>query len=510
MTPRERPLEAENAHLRATVAELRDLVADLRRQLDRQQVTLDRLTKIAFGRSTERLPGPTLFDAFEPPAGTAPSHDTAAADTALSPPPDPSPGRQRNGRHGRRKPSPDLPVEPEVIDLADAEKACPCCGEIRVRIGLSEPSRRHDYRPAAVFIRETRRVSYACRSCEQAGSDPQFARPPLPPEPIPRSSVAAGLLAHVIVSKFVDHLPLHRQEAILARHGFPVSRSTTCDWLRASARVLGPLYQLMLARVRASHALHIDDTPVTLLDPRRTAYAWVALGDVAHPYTVFDLTAGRGQEHPTRFLGEYNGFVHADAYAGYNPVHDGVRHVGCWMHVRRGFHDVRDQDPRAVEALAVIRTLYAVERDAAELKLSDTALSAYRREYAGPILDRFTDWLAEQHRTALPKSGFGQAVGYALNQWPTLTRYLGDGRLHLDNGPAERALRPLAVGRNNWLFVGGDGGLHSAAVLLSVTASAKRHGREPWAYLRDVLTRLPARPPDADVSDLLPDRWHPS
>ena len=204
MTPRERQLEADNAHLRATVADLRDLVADLRRQLDRQQVAIDRLTKLAFGRSSERLPGPTLFDAFEP------TPDTAPADTPLSPPPDPSPGPRRKGHHGRRTPNPDLPVERVEIDLSEAEKPCPCCGEVRVRVGLSEPSRRHDYRPASVFVRETVRVSYACRSCEQAGHDPRFARPPLPPEPIPRSSVAAGLLAHVIVSKFVDHLPLHR------------------------------------------------------------------------------------------------------------------------------------------------------------------------------------------------------------------------------------------------------------------------------------------------------------
>lgn len=511
MTPREAELESDNAHLRATVAELRDVVADLRRQLDRQQVTLDRLTRAAFGRSSERLPGPTLFDAVEPPsAGTAPSHGGTPADTAPSPPPESPPGPTRRGRHGRRTPSADLPVERVVIDLSEAEKPCPCCGETRVRVGLSEPSRRHDYRPASVFIREVVRVSYACRSCDHAGHDPQFARPPVPPEPIPRSSAAAGLLAHVIVSKFADHLPLHRQQAILARHGFPVSRSTTCDWLRACAGVLDPLYRAMLARVRASHAVHVDDTPVTLLDPRRTAYAWVAVGDDANPFTVFDLTDGRGQEHPTRFLGGYAGFVHADAYAGYNPVHGGVRHVGCWMHVRRGFHDARDQDPRAVEALAFIRTLYAVERDATELKRSDTALSVYRREHAGPILERFADWLAEQQRVALPKSGFGQAVTYARNQWPTLVRYVEDGRLHIDNGPAERAIRPLAVGRRNWLFIGGDGGLKSAAVLLSVTASAIRHGREPWAYLRDVLTRLPARPPDADPSDLLPDRWHPS
>jgi transposase len=505
VTKRERQLDADNARLRATVDELRALVTDLRRQLDRQQVTIDRLTRTAFGRASERLPGPTVGE----PA-TA-SDSPVSADGPPAPPPEgATAGTPRRGRHGRRRTPAELPVERVVIDLADAEKPCPCCGAERVRVGLGEPSRRYDYRPAAVFVRETVRVSYACRRCERGGSDPQFVRPPLPPEPLPRSSAAPGLLAQVIVAKFADHLPLNRQEGILARHGLPVSRSTTCDWLRGCAAVLDPLYRRMLTRVKTSHAIHVDDTPVSLLAPRRTAYAWVAVGDAANPYTVFALTPGRGQEHPERWLAGFTGFVHADAYAGYNGVHGGDRHVGCWMHARRGFHDVREQDPRAVDALAFIRTLYAAERTAKERGLTDTALSQYRREHAAPILDRFADWLREQRRVALPKSGFGQAVSYALNQWPTLVRYVDDGRLHIDNGPAERALRPLALGRNNWLFIGGDGGLHSAAVLLSVVATAKRHGLNPWAYLRDVLTRLPARPPDADLSDLLPDRWHPS
>ena len=511
MTTRERQLEAENAQLRATVTELRELVAELRRTIETQQATIDRLTRIAFGRSSERFAGPTRGHDDDPPpvVSDIPLSLDGPESRAGTPPPDPPPGPARRGRHGRRPPNPELPVERVVIDLSDAEKPCPCCGERRVRVGLSEPSRRHDYRPAAVFIRETVRVSYACRSCERSGHDPQFVRPPLPVEPLPRSSVASGLLAHVIVSKFIDHLPLYRQESILARHGLRVSRSTLCDWLRDSAALLAPVYRAMLERVKQSYAIHVDETPVSLLSPRRTAYAWVALGDATNPFVVFDLTPGRGQEHPTRFLQGYEGFVHADAYAGYNPVHGGTRHVGCWMHVRRNFYDLREQDPRAVEALSFIRSLYTTERDAAERTLSDNALSQYRREQAQPVLDRFAQWLGTRQRVALPKSGFGQAVGYALNQWPTLVRYVSDGRRTIDNGAAERAIRPLAVGRKNWLFIGGDGGLTSAAVLLSVCASAGRGGLNPWAYLRDVLERLPARPPDADVSDLLPDRWRP-
>ena len=413
MTACERELEADNARLRATVTGLQDLVADLRRQLERQQLTIDRLTHIAFGRSSERFAGPTH-------PGSAPSSPESSSSRIETDPntddvvskAEETAGLPRRGRHGRRRPTSELPVERVVIDLGDTEKPCPCCGEVRVRVGLSEPSRRYDYRPAAVFIRETVRVSYACRRCERAGRSPQFVRRPLPPESLPRSSAAAGLLAQVIVSKFTDHLPLHRQQAILARHGLSLSRSTTCDWMRACAALLDPLYRSMLTRVKQSHAIHVDDTPVTLLSPRRTAYAWVALGDAAHPYTVFDLTPGRSQDYPERFLAGYTGLVHADAYAGYAPVHGGERHIGCWMHVRRGFHDVRDQDPRAVEALAFIRTLYAVERTAKEHGLSDNALSLARREHALlPILEQFAAWLSQHQQIALPRSGFGQAVG---------------------------------------------------------------------------------------------------
>jgi len=228
---------------------------------------------------------------------------------------------------------------------------------------------------------------------------------------------------------------------------------------------------------------------------------------------LFDLTAGRSQTFPQRFLDGYSGFVHADAYDGYNAVHNNIRHLGCWMHARRYFVEAEPTDPRAVESLAFIRTLYAVERDikAEREKLGETFTDAdvvrVRRTRAGPILARFRDWLDVHNRSATPKSLFGQAVGYARNQWASLVRYLDDARFAIDNGAVERAIRPLAVGRGNWLHVGGDGGLKTASVLLSVCASATRHRLNPWAYLRDVFDRLAARPAGEDVGDLLPDAW---
>ena len=487
--------DAEVARLRATVAELLGVVADLRRQVEAQQAHVHRLVKLTFGPRGERAVGPTLFD------------DTPADTVAVAPPGDPAaPSPARSG-HGRRKRPADLPRERIEVDLSDAEKRCPCCSAARVRVG-QEVSERPDYRPASLFVREISRPTYVCRMCEHAGHDPQFAHARLPAEVVPRGGVGPGLLAQVVVAKFVDHLPLNRQTAILARDGWPVPRSTLCDHLRACGRLLAPLRRLMADRVRASHAIHADETPLTLLRPKRAAYAWVYLGDSRNPYTVFDLTAGRGRDHPEAFLAGYAGFVHADAYAGYNRVHQRVRHVGCWMHARRGFVEARDGDPaRAGDALAFVRTLYAVERDITTAGLTGDAVAECRRARASPVLGRFAEWLDAAARTARPRSPLGAAINYARNGWASLTRYVTDGRLAIDNGPAERAVRPLAVGRRNWLFVGGDGGLSTAAILLSVVASAKRHGLNAWSYLRDLFDRLPALAVGADLSDCLPDAW---
>ena len=315
-------------------------MAELRATVEKQQAHIDRLVRMTFGRRSERVTGPTLFDDL-PDAGP----DSRPADPPAAPDPPPDSATPKRRGHGRRPRPADLPRERVEIDLTDAEKVCPCCQQTRIRIG-ADVSERLDYRPASLFVRQIVRPTYACRVCERAGDDPQIVQPPLPPEPIPRGTAAAGLLAHVIVSKYVDHLPLYRQESILGRLGWEVTRSTLCDQIIACAGVLEPLYRLMCDRVRRSAALHADDTSVVLLAPRRTAHAWVYVGDAANPYTVFDLSVGRSGDAPAAFLKGYKGFVHADGYAGYNPVYEGgATHVGCMMHVRRYFFDARLTDP---------------------------------------------------------------------------------------------------------------------------------------------------------------------
>jgi transposase/uncharacterized coiled-coil protein SlyX len=480
------------------IRELLTTVAELRSTVDNQQAHIQYLVRLTFGRRSERVEGPTLFDLADPEPEPPPAPEPVTEEVVV---------KKRPG-HGRRQRPDHLPREREVIDLTEAEKACPCCGEQRVCIG-SDVSERLDYRPASLFVHAIERPTYICRRCEQKGENIQAAQAPLPPAPIARSTVGAGLLAHVIVCKWIDHLPLYRLESILARLGWEVSRSTLCDQMMACARLLMPFYTLMCLRVKNSFALHTDDTPIRLLNPQRTAYAWVYVGDTLNPYTVFDLSPGRQQEFPEKFLAGYQGYLHADGYAGYNPLYAaGATHVGCWMHVRRNFFEAKDNDPaRAHEAIARIRLLYDVERAAKEKHLSGAELAAYRQEHAQPILQAFEDWLAKEVPRALPKSKIGEAFVYAANQWPTLIRYVEDGRLTIDNSPAEQVIRPLALGRRNWLQIAGDGGLQSAAVLLSVAATAKRHGVNPWVYIQHLLTASAARPPDADFSDLLPDAW---
>lgn len=498
-------LQAENTQLRAQIAELLAVTTQLRQQIESQQSRIAQLVKSTFGSKSERVLGPTLFDDL---LDQLPDEPPTPPEPPTGPPAGTSPTRPRRpGGHGRRIIPEHLPRERFEIDFSEAEIICPCCSIKRIRVG-QQLSERIDYRPAVLFIREIARPTYVCRHCERSGHDPQFATPPLPPEPIPRGGVGSGLLAHLVVAKFIDHLPLYRQELILKRQGWSIPRSTLCDHLHACGLLLDPLYRLMIHRLKQSAMLHADDSPVSLMRPRRSAYAWVYLGDAANPYTLFDLTVGRRREFPETVLAGFQGFVQADAYAGYRGVHGDTRHVGCWMHARRKFVEARDSNiARASEALAFIRTLYEVERELTALGLSGDQAATHRRTRAGPVLVRFAAWLETEQRRERPKSPLGQAILYSRNQWPSLNRYLHDSRLAIDNGAAERAIRPLAVGRKNWLFIGGDRGLSTAAVLMSVCASATRHGVNQWEYLRDLFDRLPALPTNSDLTSLLPDNW---
>ena len=359
------------------------------------------------------------------------------------------------------------------------------------------------------------------------GSPPASAEPvpvvltaPRPTPPIAKGLPGAGLLAHVIVSKFVDHLPLHRLERIYERQGLFLPRSTLSDWLAACARALQPLYEGLCAALLQSRALHTDDTPVKVQDPAThhlsTGRLWVYLGDVAHPYNVFDFTATRKRDGPQRFLATYQGYLHADAFSGYDGLYlpdprtatARIVEVACNAHARRKFYEARTSASLAAhEALAYYRQLYELERAAQRNAFTDAQRLQMRQDLAVPILNRFQHWLEGQRAEVLPKSPLGEAISYALNNWSALVRYTEAGFLAIDNNVAEREMKRIAIGRKNWLFFGSARGGHTAAVLVSLTSSCQRLGVEPWAYLQDMLTRLPLLA-GGSCDLLLPDRWH--
>lgn len=532
------PLAAPDAELRQLRQEVELLRAERQQFLEQQQQhtrtiaqlqhQLQQLLQRLYGRSAEKLnPHQTLL--FEDLLAQL------APPTPAAPPETPPPAsRPAPNGHGRRRLPSDLPRQKVIHDLPEEQKPCPCCGQLRHVIG-SEVSEQLDYVPAKLTVIEHVRLKYACPACaaQAAEGGPQITTAEKPLSPIEKGLAAPGLLAYVMVSKYGDHLPLHRLESILQRHGITIARSTLCDWAAQCATLLRPLYDLMVEHVLQSKVIHTDDTPVDVLDrdrvQTRTGRFWVYLGDPEHPQTVFAYTPSRSRDGPTEFLRGWGRarqvYLQADAFGGYDGIYAGdaggqVTEVACWAHARRKFYEARTSDAAAsTQALAYIRLLYDVEDEAKEqFKRQDPASArslsairyALRQAQAVPRLAQFRAWLEAQQAqhggSVLPKSPMGEAITYALNQWEALCVYTTDGDLDIDNNASENALRRVAVGRKNWLFCGSDTGGHTAAVLFSLIATCQRHRVEPFAYFRDVLTRIAATPV-SQLEQFLPKHW---
>ena len=390
-------------------------------------------------------------------------------------------------------------------DLSDEEKVCSCCGRTMDRIG-EDVTRELEYEPAKLEAHVHVRPKYACRCCKHGVSAAV-----LPPRPIPGGIAGPGLVTEVIVSKFGDHLPLYRLEDILTRYGVYISRSTMCDWVKSVAELLRPLYDLERELVLQSSVTWTDDTRVTVLGGREGSFQghfWTYIGDREHPYSVYDFTTNHSRDGPARFLQSYSGYLHADAYTGYDAIFLGtgsdVIEVACWSHARRRFFDAVRSNPReSHQVLEWIRQLYDIEDRAHDWSVD--ARRQLRAREANPVLDKIETYLAELGPSALPKTTLAKAVTYARNQWEALRRYSEDGRLTIDNNVSERTLRHQAIGRKNWLFLGSEAAGPRAAVLYTILAGAKRHRIESWAYVRDLLLRLHAD--DLRLEEMLPDRW---
>ena len=494
---------SELVHVEHVLAETASMCEQQREELDRLKVELELLQRFRFGRRSERFvesPGQgRLFNESDVEATTdSPRLDESQQEEISY--------RRRRRGHGWNKLPDHLPRQEVLVDLTESERQCPSCGELMQRIG-EDRSERVDVIPARVLVKVIVRPKYACR--HQHG----IRQAETPPSPVPGGRFDFGFMAHVVTSKTADHLPLYRQQDILARSGLTLSRATLCEIMANAATLLEPLAAIIRRRLLATDLLGADDTPVRLLDrghPEgvRLARFWLLRGFDEAPYNAFHFHESRGRDGPREFLREFRGVVKVDAYGVDDGVYlssDGRIIASCCMaHARRKFDEAKSSHPRlAAEALALFQQLYDIEDRGREF--TDNDRYALRQLESVPLLNRLRGWLDEQGGHALPKLKLGDAIRYARNQWTPLVNYVEDGRRPIDNNATERDLRAMTLGRKAWLFIGSPEAGPRAAVLYTVVASAARHDLDIWAYLRDVLERLATG--GVELAVLLPDAW---
>lgn len=391
---------------------------------------------------------------------------------------------------------------------APKQETCPDCnGKLRP-LG-EDVSEMLEYVPAHFEVIRLVRPKLSCAVCER------IVQAPAPSRPIDRGLAGPGLLAHVLVSKYADHLPLYRQSAIYEREGIELDRSTLAGWVGGVTATLDPLVEQLRRYVMSAGKLHGDDTPVPVLAPghgrTKTGRLWTYVrddrpaGSDAAPAVWFAYSPDRKGEHPEAHLSGFRGFLQADGYAGFNRIYEKgvIQEAACWAHVRRKFFDLQQAhaSPMATEAVARIRQLYGIE---SEIRgRSPAERREVRQARARPLVDSLKQWLEGNLAKLSKKSEAAAAIRYALGRWSALTRHCDDGSLEIDNNAAERALRAVALGRKNYLFAGSDAGGERAAAVYSLIGSAKLNGLDPETYLRDVLTRI-ADHPISRIAELLP------
>ena len=454
-----------------------------------------RLRRVQFAARSERM-DPAQRELFD----EAMAADIAALESELEALREPAKPAARTAPKPARRP---LPPELPRIETIHEPASCDCatCGAALVKIG-EHVSEKLDVEPMTFFVRRDVHPQYACRRCETIVAEP------VAPAILDRGIAAPGLLAQVTIQKYTDHLPLHRQEAIFARAGITLSRTTLAEWIGAVGVALQPLVDVLRTRLLQSPVLHADETPVAQLDPgagkTKRAYLFAYRCPGAQPIVLFDYCASRAGRHAAAFLGTWRGALMVDDYSGYKALFAaGVTELACWAHARRTFVDAHKASgsPLAKEAIDRIGDLYVIE---AKLRdLDDATRLRERRKHLAPRLDTFKRWLDELQPKALGNSGLSRAIHYTLRRWGALVRVLDEGAWPIDNNPVENAIRPVAVGRKNWLFAGSESAGQRAAAIMSLLATAKANGLEPHAWLTDTLTRLPTTK-DRDIDSLLP------
>lgn len=502
------PVQKELSNDAASCPSCHTLVTELFAQLQKQNEKVEalenfviKLVKDRYGRRADWVdPNQLTLFAAEQLQSTQELQEDEFAKTAEQ-----KEKKPREGHPSRQIPN-NLPREKCEHTIDDVEKlTCPKCQNLRKKVS-EKVDYQLEYRPASVYVKENVRAVYACSDCEGEVIEAQK-----PSAPITRGLAGPRLLAFVITSKYSEHLPLYRQEQILERNGLKINRSTLCEWLSQTVLVLQPLFEIMKSRVLSGEIISTDDTILPVIDKSlhkaRKSRAWTYVGDKNNPYNVFHYTESRKRDGPLEFLKDYKGYLQADAFTGYDCVYASgdVIEVACWAHARRKFVEASERSPKsALPAVAMIKVLYEIEEEAKEATTEKRYL--LRQEKSIPQLKKIKEWLDNQKTHVLPKSLTAQAINYALAQWTALNRYTENGDLEIDNNKSERAVKPIAIGRKNWMFAGNNNAGHTAAILYSFIDTCKRHKIDPWAYLNDVLTCINDLKM-TDLHTLLPDVW---
>jgi len=487
------------------------------------KIRIAKLRKQKFGSSSEKIEREIeqLELAIED-LEVAIAKAEASAPEPLPPSPagGPEPERKEPRRRGRPRIADTVPRERVVMDPGET---CPDCGG-PLRLVGEDVAEILDLVAAQLKVTETARLKKSCRLCER------MVQPPAPARPIPRSMAGPGLLAHVLVAKFDDHLPLYRQGEIYARQGADIPRSTLIDWCGSAVACLEPLAERIRTEVFRTDRLHVDDTPVRVLDSTvkqtrgkdrgvKEGRIWAYVRDDRPwagqdpPAVAYFFSPDRKGEHPRAHLAGFRGILQADAYSGFAKLYEAaaddeprIREAACWAHLRRDFHDVwkATGSPIAEEALTRIGALYDIERRIHGRSAEERV--AVRQEHGRPRVEAFRAWCEDQLGRIPGKGDLAKAMRYALRRWPSFTLFLDDGRVAIDNNPAERAIRPVALGRRNWLFAGSDAGGETLADAMTLIETAKLAGVNPEAWLADVLARLNDHPINR-LDEFLPWNW---
>jgi transposase len=503
-------LESERAAhqaAQATIAAREALIADRDRtivyksaKIEALTLELARLKRLQYAARSERL-APEQRALFE----EAVTADLAVVETELAALREPATSPTPRQVPKRRA----LPAELPRVETRHEPASCTCgqCGGALVHIG-DQVSEKLDCKPLEFFVRREVYPQYACRACETVIAEP------VAPAILDRGSAAPGLLAQVVIAKYTDHLPLYRQEALYARSGVELSRATLAEWVGAVGVALAPLCAALRSELLTRTVLHADETPVAQLDPgtgkTKRCYLFAYRSAEGAPVVVFDYRPSRSGSHVRDFLGPWRGALMVDEYAGYKALWDlGVTELGCWAHARRKFFELEaaNKSVLAAEALTRIGKLYQIEAQVADSDFA--ARYAQRLQHARSEVDALFEWLTAIRSKVSDGSGTANAIDYALRRQAALRRYLDDGRYPIDNNALENAIRPIALGRKNWLFAGSARAGERAAAIMSLIATAKANGHDPHAWLTDVLTRLPTTL-DRNIDELLPHTWKPS